>query len=113
MAADWPEIEVVVGWIRAAGGVAVLAHPARYRLSSGARQKLLAEFVAAGGEALEVLSGGNGAQHAEGCAALAERFGLKGSVGSDFHSPLFAWNPLGRSLKLPDSITPVWHGRLP
>jgi 3',5'-nucleoside bisphosphate phosphatase len=41
------------------------------------------------------------------------RFGLKGSVGSDFHNPQFAWNPLGRSLKLPDSITPVWHGRLP
>ncbi len=111
--AEWPAIDVVVGWIRAAGGVAVLAHPTRYRLSSGARQKLLTEFVAAGGGALEILSGANGAQHAAGCAALAERFGLMGSVGSDFHSPQFAWNPLGRSLKLPDSITPVWHGRLP
>jgi predicted metal-dependent phosphoesterase TrpH len=112
VAADWPALDVVVGWIRAAGGVAVMAHPSRYKLSSSARQRLLTDFVAAGGEALEVLSGGNGAQHAAGCAALALRHGLKGSVGSDFHSPQFAWNPLGRSLKLPDSITPVWHGRL-
>jgi 3',5'-nucleoside bisphosphate phosphatase len=44
---------------------------------------------------------------------LALKYGLQGSVGSDFHSPQFAWNPLGRSLKLPDCITPVWRGQLP
>jgi 3',5'-nucleoside bisphosphate phosphatase len=109
VAAEWPALEEVVGWIKRAGGVASLAHPARYSLSAGARRRLLADFTAAGGTALEVVSGGNGAQHAEASAALAVAHGLSGSVGSDFHSPQAAWNPLGRSLKLPDCVTPVWR----
>jgi 3',5'-nucleoside bisphosphate phosphatase len=109
IAAEWPSLEAVVGWISAAGGVASLAHPARYALSAGARRQLLADFTAAGGTALEVVTGGNGAQHVDTCAALAVKHGLFGSVGSDFHSPQAAWNPLGRSLKLPDCVTPVWR----
>jgi predicted metal-dependent phosphoesterase TrpH len=109
IAADWPALGAVVGWIRAAGGVASLAHPARYALSAGARRHLLADFTAAGGTSLEVVTGGNGDQHIDTCAALAVRHGLFGSVGSDFHSPQAAWNPLGRSLKLPDCVTPVWR----
>lgn len=109
VAAEWPALDVVVGWIRAAGGVAALAHPARYSLSAGGRRQLLTDFAAAGGAALEVVTGGNGAQHVEGVAALAVKYGFMGSVGSDFHNPLFSWNPLGRSLKLPDCVTPVWR----
>ncbi|HXA36668.1 MAG TPA: PHP domain-containing protein [Steroidobacteraceae bacterium] len=107
-AAEWPALEVAVGWIRGAGGVAALAHPARYSLSAGARRRLLADFAAAGGAAIEVVTGGNGAQHVDGLAALAVKYGLMGSVGSDFHDPQLTWNPLGRSLKLPDCVTPVW-----
>jgi predicted metal-dependent phosphoesterase TrpH len=109
VAAEWPALDVVVGWIRAAGGVAALAHPARYALSAGARRQMLADFVSAGGAALEVVTGGNGAQHVEAVAALAVKHGLMGSVGSDFHDPRLTWNPLGRSLKLPDCVTPVWR----
>ncbi len=108
--ADWPDLAEVVGWIRGAGGVACMAHPARYTLSSGGRKRLTTEFAAAGGTALEVVSG---ARHApsEACAALAREFGLLGSAGSDFHDPQLAWNPLGRLAKLPDGIVPVWFDR--
>jgi 3',5'-nucleoside bisphosphate phosphatase len=109
VAAEWPALDAVIGWIRAAGGVASLAHPTRYSLSAGARRRLITDFSAAGGTCLEVVSGANGVQHADGCAALAVHHGLLGSVGSDFHSPKAAWNPLGRSLKLPDCVTPVWR----
>jgi predicted metal-dependent phosphoesterase TrpH len=109
IAAEWPALEAVIGWICAAGGIASLAHPARYALSAGARRQLLAAFTAAGGASLEVVTGGNGDQHVDTCAALAVKHGLFGSVGSDFHSPRAAWNPLGRSLKLPDCVTPVWR----
>jgi 3',5'-nucleoside bisphosphate phosphatase len=109
VADEWPALALVVGWIRAAGGVASLAHPARYALSAGGRRQLLADFTAAGGGALEVVTGANGAQHVEATAALAMKYGLMGSVGSDFHNPEHIWNPLGRSLKLPDCVTPVWH----
>jgi 3',5'-nucleoside bisphosphate phosphatase len=109
VAAQWPALEEVAGWIRRAGGVASLAHPARYSLSSGARRRLVADFTASGGTALEIVSGSNGAQDADANAALAVAHGLSGSVGSDFHNPQAAWNPLGRSLKLPDCVTPVWR----
>jgi hypothetical protein len=112
LAAEWPPLDEVVGWIREAGGVASLAHPARYPLSAGARRQLLADFVAAGGGALEVVAGGNGAQHVDASAVLAVQFGLQGSIGSDFHNPQQIWNPLGRSLKLPDCVVPVWRERL-
>lgn len=110
--AEWPALQVVAEWICAAGGVAALAHPARYPLSAGARRQLLVDFAAAGGTALEVVSGGNGAHQIEGCAQLAVRYGFTGSIGSDFHNPQLSWNPLGRLAKLPDCVTPVWrsHG---
>jgi len=113
VAIEWPALQQTIGAILSAGGVAVLAHPGRYPISGGARRRLLDEFTAAGGTALEVVSGGNGAQHVESCTVLALKYGLAGSVGSDFHGPQLAWNPLGRSLKLPDGITPVWRGQLP
>jgi hypothetical protein len=111
IAADWPALEEVVGWVRGAGGEACLAYPARYLLSSGGRKRLAADFATVGGAALEVVSGGNGAQNAAACATLALAFGLRGSVGSDFHGPQLAWNPLGRLAKLPPGIDPVWRDR--
>jgi 3',5'-nucleoside bisphosphate phosphatase len=108
-AAEWPPLADIVAWIREAGGVAALAHPARYSLSSGARRQMLTEFAAAGGTAIEVVTGGNGAQHVEASAMLALKYGLTGSIGSDFHNPQHTWNPLGRLAKLPDSVVPVWR----
>jgi predicted metal-dependent phosphoesterase TrpH len=112
LAAEWPALAVVVGWITDAGGIACLAHPARYRLSGGARRQLLGDFAAARGSALEVITGGNGSHLVEACAAWALKFGLTASLGSDFHHPEVPWNPLGRLAKLPPGVTPVWrsHG---
>ena len=109
---EWPALGEVVAWIRECGGVACLAHPARYALSAGARRQLLTDFAAAGGTALEVVTGANGAAHVEASAMLAVKFGLCGSSGSDFHNPQQIWNPLGRLAKLPDGVIPVWraHG---
>lgn len=113
VAAEWPALAEIVAAIRDAGGIASMAHPLRYRLSSGARGRLFTEFAAVGGGALEVITGANGAQHAPACAALARKFGLRASIGSDFHHPQLAWNPLGRLAKLPDGIDPVWLDRRP
>ncbi|MFI4891774.1 MAG: PHP domain-containing protein [Steroidobacterales bacterium] len=112
LAADWPPLAAAVGWILAAGGVASMAHPARYKLSAGGRRQLLAEFKAAGGTALEVVTGANAAHNIETCARWAVSSGLAGSVGSDFHDPQMSWNPLGRLAKLPCGVTPVWRDRL-
>jgi predicted metal-dependent phosphoesterase TrpH len=103
----YPPVATVVEWIRAARGTAVLAHPLRYALSAGGRRRLLEAFRECGGEAIEVVCG-SATGEIEALAALAERFGFLGSVGSDFHDPQMRWNPPGRLAKLPAQVEPVW-----
>lgn len=107
VAAQWPTLATAVERIRSAGGIAVLAHPHRYRMSHGVQRELVAEFKTAGGLGLEVSLPGMAAGDADRAASLARRFGLAGSVGSDFHEPDLPWRPLGRFAKLPDLITPI------
>jgi predicted metal-dependent phosphoesterase TrpH len=109
-AAKWPSLDEATGWVVAAGGAAVIAHPMRYPLSAGARRELCAEFVTAGGRGIEVITGGGGIRNADQAISLAIRCGLEGSVGSDFHDPAIPWNPPGRLAKLPGSVRPVWFG---
>jgi hypothetical protein len=108
--AAWPELTEATAWIAAAGGKSAIAHPMRYPLSAGARLELCAEFAAAGGHAIEVITGGGGLRDREQAISLAVRSGLEGSVGSDFHDPAIPWNPPGRLAKLPGSVRPVWSG---
>ncbi len=106
--APWPALGEVVDWIRAAGGQAVLAHPMRYRVSSGARRQLIADFAGHGGAALEVITGNASGQPVDTVADLAAKHALAGTVGSDFHDPNLPWNPLGRLAKLPARVRPLW-----
>jgi hypothetical protein len=105
---EWPELAEATGWIVAAGGKAVIAHPMRYALSAGARREMCAEFAAAGGRGVEVVTGGGSPRDREQAVSLAVRCRLEGSVGSDFHDPAVPWNPPGRLAKLPSSIRPIW-----
>jgi predicted metal-dependent phosphoesterase TrpH len=105
---DWPELAEATAWIVGAGGKAVIAHPMRYPLSAGARREMCAEFAAAGGRGVEVMTGGGSPRDREAAISLAVRCGLEGSVGSDFHDPKVPWNPPGRLAKLPGSVRPVW-----
>jgi len=109
-ASQWPSLAEATGWIAAAGGKAVIAHPMRYPLSAGTRRELCAEFATAGGRGIEVITGGGGIKNADQAISLAVRCGLEGSVGSDFHDPAIPWNPPGRLAKLPGSVRPVWLG---
>jgi len=110
VASAWAALDEATGWIVAAGGKPVIAHPMRYPLSAGARRELCAEFKAAGGAGIEVITGGGSVRDREQSISLAVRSGLEGSVGSDFHDPAIPWNPPGRLAKLPESIRPVWAG---
>jgi 3',5'-nucleoside bisphosphate phosphatase len=104
----WPTLAEATGWIAGAGGLAVIAHPMRYPLSAGARREMGADFAAAGGRGIEVVTGGGSVRDREQAISLAVRCGLAGSVGSDFHDPAVPWNPPGRLAKLPASIRPIW-----
>jgi 3',5'-nucleoside bisphosphate phosphatase len=104
---QWATLEQAIGWIHAAGGQAVLAHPGRYEVN-GKMRELLSEFRDTGGDAIEVLSSSHTpAQYTE-FARYARVFGMLASSGSDFHGPGESWADLGDMPPLPAGVTPVW-----
>ena len=105
----WSDLELAVNWITGSGGVAVLAHPLRYKLTASWMKRLLTAFKQAGGLGIEVVTGRYNADEIRTVAAYATRFELAGSVGSDFHNPANPWVELGRLGTLPESINPVWN----
>jgi predicted metal-dependent phosphoesterase TrpH len=109
VACEWTSLEQAVQWIVAAGGQAVIAHPARYGLSGLKLRMLLDDFKAAGGVALEVVSSSHNPAETRKMAELARHHGLLASVGSDFHSPEQGWAELGRVAALPKICIPIWH----
>ncbi|HUH91657.1 MAG TPA: 3',5'-nucleoside bisphosphate phosphatase [Casimicrobiaceae bacterium] len=105
----WPALSEAIGWIHSAGGRAVLAHPGRYKLSTGALRALLAEFRDRGGDGLEVLSPSHTADQVADLAAHARKLGLLASSGSDYHGPGESYVDLGDMPELSSGVTPVWH----
>ncbi len=105
---QWATLEETVALITGAGGVAVVAHPARYKMTRTMLRELLREFRALGGMAMEVVNGGLNADSIAANAALARQFDLLASVGSDFHHPKNRWIELGRLAPLPQDLLPVW-----
>ena len=100
--------EVRVRAAGGAGGVAVVAHPGRYRMSGEQMHRLFEQFSAAGGEAIEVISGSHGEAAVRTFARLAREFGFHASRASDFHAPGESPVDLGAGERLPDGLQPVW-----
>jgi predicted metal-dependent phosphoesterase TrpH len=105
----WASLKDAVGWITGAGGVAVIAHPARYRFTANEEFALFTEFKAHGGQAVEVVTGSHSAAEYVTYADTAREFGLAASRGSDFHSPDESHTDLGTLPLLPSGLTPVWE----
>lgn len=104
----WASLEEAIAWITGAGGIAVLAHPIRYKLTASWMRRLLSAFKEAGGQGIEVVYGSSSSDDIHTSANYARQFELAGSVGSDFHKPNNPWIELGRLSPLPSSITPAW-----
>ena len=104
----WARLEQAVQWLAAAGGQAVLAHPARYRIDETRLWSLVAAFREAGGEGIEVVCGSHTAADAQRFGRWSRDFGLAASRGSDFHDPSESIYDLGRLPRLPDSLEPLW-----
>ncbi|MEZ5619518.1 MAG: 3',5'-nucleoside bisphosphate phosphatase [Rhodocyclaceae bacterium] len=106
---EWATAEEALGWIADAGGVAVLAHPLRYRVSRDELRVFLGAFKDLGGQGIEVACGAHTAEEVKECARLARHFGLKASVASDFHGPGESYADLGKAPPLPDDLVPIWN----
>lgn len=105
----WARLGDAVRWITEAGGVAVIAHPARYKFSANEEFALFSEFKAHGGRGVEVVTGSHSPPEYLTYAAMAQEFGLAASRGSDFHSPDESHTDLGTLPPLPGTLTPVWE----
>ena len=105
----WPPMQQVIDWITDAGGIAVLAHPAKYKLTNTKLTALATEFRAAGGHALEVASGPQNPDVTDRLARLCNALELHASCGSDFHGPHQPWTDLGKFPPLPLACRPVWE----
>jgi len=104
----WATLEDALGWIKGAGGLAVIAHPGRYRLSRAEMDILFDKFRDLGGDAVEVSCGAHDGGQVLAFARLARKFGLMASRASDFHGPEDSPIDLGRAPPLPQDLTPVW-----
>lgn len=106
---QWADMSQAIGWIKSGGGVAVLAHPGRYDIGKTNLRLLLTDFQAAGGSAIEVVSGSHTREQYLEFAGYAREFGLLASAGSDFHGPGENYLDLGRLPDLPPGCVPVWQ----
>ncbi|MDP1644994.1 MAG: 3',5'-nucleoside bisphosphate phosphatase [Thiobacillus sp.] len=106
---EWTSLENAVGWIRASGGIAVIAHPGRYAFTARELHLLLDAFRALSGEGIEVITGSHHPSEYGKFADLARAFSLKASRGADFHAPGEGID-IGRLPALPHYCQPVWQG---
>lgn len=105
----WTTLEEAVRWIRAAGGQAVIAHPARYGFTRAKMRRFIEAFIASGGRGIEVVSGSHSRDDYFTFARWAREYGLLASAGSDYHGPENPWIELGRLPALPEGCRPIWN----
>jgi predicted metal-dependent phosphoesterase TrpH len=104
----WATLDDAVAWIRVAGGVAVIAHPGRYKLNAMQMDELYKHFKDLGGLAIEVITGSHSPHQYQTYGKIAQQYGFLASRGSDFHDPDESHIDLGNLPHLPDHLTPVW-----
>jgi 3',5'-nucleoside bisphosphate phosphatase len=105
----WASLGDAVRWITAAKGIAVIAHPGRYKFTANEEYALFSEFKTHGGQAVEVVTGSHTVAEYSVYAEMAKEFDLAASRGSDFHSPTESHTDLGALPYLPGQLTPVWE----
>ena len=104
----WASLEHAVTWIKDAGGVAVIAHPGRYRYTSLQLTQLYEQFKDLGGRGIEVVTGSHSASEFKTFAKVAQQYDFLASRGSDFHDPKESHIDLGQLPDLPSQLRPVW-----
>lgn len=109
VAGNWASLEDALSWIHGAGGIAVIAHPARYKISATRLRQLITEFKALGGLGFEAISGSHSPDEEQRMVLLANQFELFVSKGSDFHSPENIYRELGAMQDIPAGSIPLWH----
>jgi len=105
---QWPTLDEVGEWVTAAGGIAVLAHPTRYKFTRSKLVRLIDDMLAAQIHGIEITTAITTSSQASMLSQLALEHDLLASTGSDFHSNDQHWAKLGNIEPLSPDLTPVW-----
>ena len=106
---QWATLAQAVSSIKQSGGIAVIAHPARYKLTKLKLQQLINEFKSYGGEGIEVISSSHNAKLVSEMALVAQKNNLYASIGSDFHRTHgYPRVTVGVNQSLPNICTPIF-----
>lgn len=81
----WAQFDKVIKWIHNAGGVAVLAHPLRYRMTRTKVQRMLSHLSNAGLDGVEVVTAHSTDEEITLMSKWADEYDLLYSRGSDYH----------------------------
>jgi predicted metal-dependent phosphoesterase TrpH len=109
VAGQWASLEEALDWIGAAGGLPVIAHPARYPMTASKLRRLVGEFRELGGVGMEVVSGCHSRNDIHTMAGCARSMDMFASRGSDYHGPENPWVQLGQLAELPVGCRPIWE----
>ncbi|MEC7876285.1 MAG: PHP domain-containing protein [Pseudomonadota bacterium] len=106
---NWPNLNETINLVNSIGGIAVIAHPLRYKITDTKLRKLIDEFKQCGGKAIEVITGRNISKEVAVASNYTKKYNLAASIGSDFHNESISWNRLGELPLLPENLVPVWE----
>jgi len=82
---EWSSTIDVIKWIHQAGGIAVLAHPHRYKMSLTKLRKLVRDLKMEGLDGIEILNSFSKSKDIAIAKKIADENKLLYSCGSDFH----------------------------
>ena len=107
----WACLSDAVKWITNSGGIAIIAHPSRYKFTRTKLLRLIHDFKACGGRGIEVISSSHSKDDAYNIANIAKQEDLLASIGSDFHGDKQSYHKIkvGLNHPLPPiGCTPVY-----
>jgi len=99
----------VIDWIHAAGGVAVLAHPLRYRMTNTKVKRMMSNLSESGCDGVEVITAHSTKEEINLVSKWAEESDLLASVGSDYHGWPNQRVQIGHLQNLPNSNQAIWR----
>ncbi|MGC3820822.1 PHP domain-containing protein [Acinetobacter sp. G11] len=102
-------LEETIQVIHESQGFAVLAHPTKYDLSATNIRYLIEIFAQFGGDAVELPPAIEPASTRQMVDRMIEQFGLKVSVGSDFHGDNMPWIKLGNIPRVKEGQVGIWE----
>ena len=106
---EWKNIDEVVGWIHAAGGQAVIAHPFRYRMTNTKIKNMFLNFKEVLGDGIEVVTATSTDEEITLSNEWAKEYKLLSSCGSDYHGWPNQRIQIGCLKDLPNLDNAIWR----